>query len=108
MWLNVLDLFKLVRATARYPCQNRQPYMNHSAARLVHNDTFAITYVRRRSSRATKRSFKPQNVESPEPPPFNHRLPSSLQVPDHHLYSLLCNLDRNKKAEYEANISKRV
>ena len=109
MWLGVLDLFKLVRATARYPFQNRQPYMNHSAARLVDNDTFAITYVHRRSPTATKGSFKPKNVESPEPPLFNHHsLPPSLQVPDHHLYSVLCNLGRNKKAEYEAKTSKRV
>ena len=109
MWLGVLDLFKLVRATARYPFQNRQPYMNHPAARLVDNDIFTITYVHRRSPKETKGSFKPQNVESPEPPLFNQpSLPPSLQVPDHRLYNLLCNLDTKKKAEYEANTSKMV
>ena len=95
MWRGVLDLFQLVRATARYPCQKWQPYIIHAAARLVDSDILAITYVNCRSIRATKGSYKPQNVESPEPPLFNHhRLPSSLRVPDHHLYSLLCNLDR--------------
>ena len=97
MWLGVLDLFQLVRATARYPCQNWQPYMIHSAARLVDHDILAITYVNRRSIGATKGSLKPQNVESPEPPLFNHHgQPSSLQVPDHYLYSLFCHLDRRK------------